>query len=45
MSEDQDEARDARVEAAKRRLGTRNPRCACGQTEPLALTGRHPQIK
>jgi hypothetical protein len=41
----EDGARLARREAAIRRLGTRHPRCPCGETEPLALTGRHPQIR
>jgi len=43
--DDRDDARQARREAAIRRLGSRDPRCPCGQAEPLALTGRHPQIR
>ncbi len=37
--------RDARREAAYRRLGTRTPRCAeCAETDPLVLTGTTPDI-
>lgn len=42
---DQD-AREARREAKLRQLGTRAPACpGCGETDPLALTGRHPQLR
>ncbi len=44
-SDEDDDARDARREAAIRRLDTRQPRCPCGEREPLALTGRHPHIR
>jgi hypothetical protein len=36
--------RDVRNVRALRRLGTENPRCACGETDPAALTGTDPDI-
>lgn len=36
---------EARLEQHYRRLGTRTPRCPCGETSPPALTGRHPNIR
>ncbi len=40
------DARDARREAKLRQLGTRTPTCpACGETDPFALTGRHPHLR
>lgn len=37
--------REARLELRQRQLGTREPRChLCGEEDPFALTGRHPEI-
>ena len=36
--------REVRRVRALRRLGTDDPRCACGEAEPAALTGTHPDI-
>ena len=37
-------AGDVRRENNLRRLGSRNPACGCGEREPGALTGYHPDI-
>jgi hypothetical protein len=36
--------RSVRREQALRRLGTRNPHCQCGETNPHALTGQEPNV-
>lgn len=37
--------KNVRRERAYRRLGTRTPKCAqCPESDPLALTGTHPDI-
>lgn len=39
-----EDALEARREKCYQRLGTRKPRCACGETDPFALTGQYPNI-
>lgn len=45
MSDQEPTDRDARREAALRRLGIRDPKCArCEERDPIALTGSAPDI-
>jgi hypothetical protein len=47
MNENTDEAEalENRREAKRRRLGDLDPACGCGETDPIKLTGRAPDIQ
>src|SRR4051794_29597977 len=44
-NKDKNQSKEIRQEQAFRRLGTRKPSCReCNETNPIALTGTHPNI-